>query len=65
MKFVESMVESCYEWSGDRGEGWGVFVVKKVGEEMCEVCDVFDGIVCWEGLNGEVGDVIMCGIEVV
>lgn len=63
MKFLHTIVDTSYDCTTHTPDRSPVFVLNKLGEEICELSDVFHGIVSSEPLNGEVADVIISAID--
>ncbi|HIC5345356.1 TPA: hypothetical protein ACW5GA_001620 [Salmonella enterica] len=63
MKFLHTIVDTSYDCTAHTPDRSPVFVLNKLGEEICELSDVFHGIVSSEPLNGEVADVIISAID--
>lgn len=63
MKFLHTVVGTSYDCTAHEPNRSPVFVLNKLGEEICELSDVFHGIASSEPLNGEVADVIISAID--
>ncbi|USL85961.1 hypothetical protein [Enterobacter phage fGh-Ecl02] len=63
MKFLHTIVDTSYDCTAHTPDRSPVFVLNKLGEEICELSDVFHGIASSEPLNGEVADVIISAID--
>lgn len=63
MKFIHTIVGTSYDCTAHEPNRSPVFVLNKLGEEICELSDVFHGIASSEPLNGEVADVIISAID--
>lgn len=63
MKFLHTIVGTSYDCTAHSPDRSPVFVLNKLGEEICELSDVFHGIASSEPLNGEVADAIISAID--
>lgn len=63
MKFLHTIIGTSYDCTAHCPDRSPVFVLNKLGEEICELSDVFHGIASSEPLNGEVADVIISAID--
>lgn len=64
MKFIHTIVGTSYDCTAHEPNRSPVFVLNKLGEEICELSDAFHGIgTASEPLNGEVADVIISAID--
>lgn len=63
MKFIHTIVGTSYDCTAHEPNRSPVFVLNKLGEEICELSDVFHDIASSEPLNGEVADVIISAID--
>lgn len=63
MKFLHTIVDTSYDCTAHTPDRSPVFVLNKLGEEICELSDVFHGIASSEPLNGGVADVIISAID--
>lgn len=64
MKFLHTVIDTSYDCTAHTPDRSPVFVLNKLGEEICELSDVFHGIgMPSEPLNGEVADVIISAID--
>ncbi|QIO02492.1 viral tegument-like protein [Salmonella phage allotria] len=64
MKFIHTIIDTSYDCTAREPNRSPVFVLNKLGEEICELSDVFHGIgMPSEPLNGEVADVFISAID--
>lgn len=63
MKFLHNIIGTSYDCTAHCPDRSPVFVLNKLGEEICELSDVYHGIASSEPLNGEIADVIISAVD--